>query len=93
MKILEKKTEAVEMGRRQMNSMQDEELKRLFPDLPAVLGSFGRERIFTLETTFFLFLWQVLSMSSCAAAMQRVLLRLALAGEGNASTSSMGLLH
>jgi hypothetical protein len=68
--------------------MRDDELRRLFPDLPAVFGSFGRDRIFTLETTFFLFLWQVLSMSSCVAAVQRVLLRFALAGEGAASPSS-----
>jgi len=88
MKKVEKKSELLEKGLKQMASMSDEELKRLFPQLSAASAAACRNRIFTPESTFFLFMWQILSMTSCVEAVQRVLLRMSLAGNGKASASS-----
>jgi len=88
MKYFEEKMDLVKKGRTRMASMPDEEMRALFPQLPATPRRCVRERIFTAENTFFLFLWQVFSMSSCAGAVQRALLRLSLAGRGKASPSS-----
>ena len=76
MKKVEKKSELLEKGLKQMASMSDEELKRLFPQLSAASAAACRNRIFTPESTFFLFMWQILSMTSCVEAVQRVLLRM-----------------
>ncbi len=58
MKKFEKKSELLEKGLQQMASMSDEELKRLFPQLSAAsAAAAGRNRIFTPESTFFLFMW------------------------------------
>jgi hypothetical protein len=88
MKKAEKKSELLEKGQKQMASMSDEELKRLFPQLSAASAAACRNRIFTPESTFFLFMWQILSTTSCVEAVQRVLLRMSLAGSGKASASS-----
>jgi len=90
MKKFEKKSELLEKGLQQIASMSDEELKRLFPQLSAAsaAAAAGRNRIFTPESTFFLFMWQILSMTSCVEAVQRVLLRMSLAGDRKASASS-----
>ena len=88
MKKVEKKSELLEKGLKQMASMPDEELKRLFPQLSAASAAAGRNRIFTPESTFFLFMWQILSMTSCVEAVQRVLLRMSISGDRKASASS-----
>jgi hypothetical protein len=88
MKYFKEKTDSTRKGRKLMASMSDGEMRELFPHLYVLPGSGARERMFTQENTFFLFLWQVLSMSSCAEAVQRALLRLSLAGRGKASPSS-----
>lgn len=86
-----KKPVLLEDGRKRMAAMSEEEMRGMFQHLPVISGSSAsRDRMFTLEQTFFLFLWQVLSLSSCSAAVQRALLRLSLAGKGKASPSTSG---
>lgn len=81
----------LEDGRKRMAAMSEEEMRGMFPHLPVISGSSAsRNRMFTLEQTFFLFLWQVLSMSSCSAAVQRILLKLRVAGKEKASPSTSG---
>lgn len=88
MRKTEKKSELLEKGMKWMVSMSDEEMKRMFPQLSVLSFCGTRNRIFTPESTFFLFIWQILSMSSCVETVQRTLLRLSLAGSRKASSSS-----
>ena len=88
MKKAEKKSELLEKGMKQMASMSDDEMKRMFPQLPLISFCGARNRIFTPESTFFLFMWQILSMTSCVETVQRTLLRLSMGGGRKASPSS-----
>jgi hypothetical protein len=88
MKKVEKKSKLLEKGMKQLASMSDAEMKKLFPQLSMISCCGVRNRIFTLESTFFLFMWQILSMTSCVETVQRVLLRMSFAGGSKASASS-----
>lgn len=89
MKNFEEKNTKTERGRKLAASMSKDEMRALFDNVPVFAPQEnGRERIFTMENTFHLFLWQVLSMSSCAAAVQKLLLRLSIASRKKASPSS-----
>lgn len=91
MDFFRKKAELSEKGREHIASMADKEIRGLFPLLPAIsLPKGARDRLFTPERTFFLFLWQIISMSSCSAAVQKALLGIRLSEKGSASPSTSG---
>lgn len=88
MKKVEKKSKLLENGMKQLAAMSDNEMKKMFPQLSMISCCGARNRIFTLESTFFLFMWQILSMTSCVETVQRVLLRMSFAGGSEVSASS-----
>jgi len=88
MKYLEKKTELTEKFRKKIVPLNDDELKAFLPETPLLSGMTERKRLFTIEYTFFLFLWQTLSSASCLEAVQKALLRLSFAVNRKASPSS-----